>query len=134
MKAFCIKYLLRGRISGIISGHARNSLQEPHMLSILGRRVRLCDRITRREMLRIGGLAFTGLMWSDLLRMRANGSAGASPSPSPRRPRSTFGRAKSCIVIFNYGGPSHIDTFDLKPDAPAEIRGEFQPIATSVPG
>ena len=104
------------------------------MLSILGRRVRLCDRITRREMLRIGGLAFTGLMWSDLLRMRANGSAGASPSPSPRRPRSTFGRAKSCIVIFNYGGPSHIDTFDLKPDAPAEIRGEFQPIATSVPG
>jgi hypothetical protein len=70
-------------------------------------------------MLRIGGLAFTGLAWSDLLRADA--------------PRATH-RAKSCIVVFNYGGPSHIDTFDLKPDAPAEIRGEFHPIATSVPG
>ncbi len=103
------------------------------MLSILGRSVRLCDGITRREMLRIGGLVFTGLTWADVLRAR-------EPSPTPplspgegRRP-ATFGRAKSCIVIFNYGGPSHLDTFDLKPDAPPEIRGEFRPVATSVPG
>src|SRR5262249_44194081 len=44
-----------------------------------------------------------------------------------------FGKAKSCILIFNYGGPSHLDTFDLKPDAPQEVRGEFRPLATSVP-
>ena len=45
-----------------------------------------------------------------------------------------FGRAKSCIVLFAWGGMSHLDTWDLKPDGPAEVRGEFQPIATSVPG
>ncbi len=45
-----------------------------------------------------------------------------------------FGRAKSCIFIYLYGGPSHIDIWDLKPDAPAEIRGEFKPIATKIPG
>ena len=99
------------------------------MLSILGNRVRLCDGITRREALRIGGLAFTGLAWSDLLAReshpgRSRGSAR----------QGSFGKAKACIVVFNYGGPSHIDTFDLKPDAPAEIRGEFRPIATRVPG
>jgi len=94
------------------------------MLSILGQPTQLCDRITRREMLRIGGLAFTGLAWSDLLRAQSQ----------PGGSRGSARRAKSCIVIFNYGGPSHIDTFDLKPDAPAEIRGEFRPIATRVPG
>jgi len=99
------------------------------MLSILGNHVRLCDGITRREALRLGGLAFTGLTLADLLR--AN-----DPSAKTARParHGTFGQAKACIVVFNYGGPSHIDTFDLKPDAPAEIRGEFRPMATSVPG
>jgi hypothetical protein len=94
------------------------------MLSILGKSTRLCDGVTRREMLRVGGLAFTGLAWGDLLR--AQTSTGLS--------RGSARRAKACIVIFNYGGPSHIDTFDLKPDAPAEIRGEFRPMATRVPG
>lgn len=94
------------------------------MLSILGPRVRLCDGVTRREMLRVGGLAFTGLALPDLFRARAE------TPPGKRR----SGTAKSCIVVFNYGGPSHIDTLDLKPDAPAEIRGEFQPIPTNVPG
>src|SRR6516165_9344757 len=96
------------------------------MLSILGRSVRLCDGISRREVLRVGGLAFTGLMWSDLLRGRA--------AASTQKPAATFGKAKACILIFNYGGPSHLDTWDLKPDAPAEVRGEFKPIPTSVPG
>lgn len=91
------------------------------MLSILGTRARLCDGITRREVLRVGGLAFTGLTWADLLRRR---TVAATAS----------GRAKACIVIFNYGGPSHIDTWDLKPDAPREVRGEFRPIASRVPG
>jgi hypothetical protein len=99
------------------------------MLSLLGRGVRLCDGLTRREVLRIGGLGFTGLMWSDLLRARA-----ASEPVSTGKEKSKFGKAKACILIFNYGGPSHLDTWDLKPDAPKEIRGDFKPIATRVPG
>src|SRR6266446_5210680 len=93
------------------------------MLSLLGRGVRLCDGVTRREVLRVGGLGFTGLLWSDLLRARA-------PASGPARP----GKARACILIFNYGGPSHLDIWDLKPDAPKEIRGEFKPAASCVPG
>jgi hypothetical protein len=98
------------------------------MLSILGRGIRLCDGISRREVLRVGGLAFTGLMWSDMLRARAASQASRKPG------RGNIAKAKSCILIFNYGGPSHIDTLDLKPDAPQEIRGEFKPIATRAQG
>jgi hypothetical protein len=95
------------------------------MLSILGPSVRLCDGISRREALRVGGLAFTGLLWSDLLRARASAA---------RQARLRRGAARGCILIYNYGGPSHLDVLDLKPNAPREIRGEFQPTATSVPG
>src|SRR5947209_11370415 len=102
------------------------------MLSILGPGSRLCDGITRREVLRLGGLGFPGLMWSDWLRARA---ASAKQTHNNRgSPATTFGRAKTCILIFNYGGPSHLDIWDLKPDAPQEIRGEFKPMATRVPG
>ncbi|HVS36077.1 MAG TPA: DUF1501 domain-containing protein, partial [Gemmataceae bacterium] len=96
------------------------------MLSVLGRGVRLCDGLTRREALRVGGLGFTGLMWADCLRARA-----AEPV---RRAADGFRRARACILVYHYGGPSHLDLWDLKPDAPPEIRGEFKPIATSVPG
>ena len=91
------------------------------MLSVFGRGTKLCDGITRRELLRVGGLAFSGLTLADLLRLRA--AAGKES-----------GRAKSVIMIWLRGGPSHIDSYDMKPAAPAEIRGEFQPIATNVPG
>jgi hypothetical protein len=101
------------------------------MLSIRGGGVRLCDGITRREVLRIGGLGFTGLMWADWLRSRAT-AGGRNHKRSPST--GGFGKAKACIMVFNYGGPSHLETWDLKPDAPKEIRGEFHPIATSVPG
>jgi hypothetical protein len=100
------------------------------MLSLLGRSVRLCDGINRREVLRVGGLAFTGLLWSDWLRARANPAAPARRPDAPAH----FGKAKACILVFNYGGPSHLDVLDLKPNAPAEIRGEFKPIQTNVPG
>src|SRR3954452_25588557 len=50
------------------------------------------------------------------------------------RPLAGLGRARSCILLFMWGGPSQLDTWDLKPNAPAEVRGEFRPIATSVPG
>jgi hypothetical protein len=96
------------------------------MLSVFGRGVRLCDGISRREVLRVGGLAFTGLLWPDWLRARA---ATTRPTASGR-----FGRASACILVYSYGGPSHLDVLDLKPNAPAEIRGEFRPVATRVPG
>ncbi|HQU46953.1 MAG TPA: DUF1501 domain-containing protein [Pirellulales bacterium] len=102
------------------------------MLSFLGCGVRLCDGVSRREILRVGGLAFTGLLWSDWLRARTALGRQTSDRGGPQS--ATFGKAKACILVFNYGGPSHIDSFDLKPEAPVEIRGEFLPIATQVPG
>jgi hypothetical protein len=97
------------------------------MLSFLGQSVRLCDGLTRREALRVGGLGFTGLLWGDCLRARA---AGSRRKPGP----GGFGKARACILVFNYGGPSHLDLWDLKPSAPAEVRGEFKPISSRVPG
>ena len=76
----------------------------------------------RRELLRAGALGLFGLGLPELLRGRA---AGGAPRP---------GKARACILVFNYGGPSHLDTWDLKPAAPREIRGEFKPIRTRVPG
>ncbi len=81
---------------------------------------RYCDGIVRRDFLRIGALG-GGLSLAGYLRLAHAGAV---------RARS----AQSAIVIWLGGGPSHLDTFDMKPEAPAEIRGEFQPIATSVPG
>jgi len=83
---------------------------------------RFCDGISRRGFLAAGAWAAGGLTLADLLRADA-----ASPAGSSRRP-------KSLINICLPGGPSHIDTFDLKPDAPSEVRGEFNPIDTVVPG
>lgn len=92
------------------------------MLSILGHGAPLCDGITRREALRVGGLSlFAGMSLPRLLE--------ASTATSTRR-----GRARSVILFNLLGGPSHIDMFDMKPGAPAEIRGEFEPIRTSLPG
>jgi hypothetical protein len=97
------------------------------MLPLGCSRIGLCEGWTRREWLRAGGLSFLGLSLSDLLRSQA---AGASPST----PALAFGRARACIVAFLFGAPAHQDIWDLKPEAPREIRGEFQPIASSVPG
>jgi hypothetical protein len=85
-----------------------------------------CDAGTRRDFLKVGALGVGGLTLADLLRLR---SQGASPVP----PRKGAGH-KAVIMIVLPGGPSHIDTYDLKPAAPAEYRGEFRPIRTNVPG
>ncbi len=74
----------------------------------------------RRRLMQIGGLGCLGLNLAGLLR------AEATPPATPRRTN----RIRSCILLFFYGGPSHLDTWDLKPNAPAEVRGEFRPIAT----
>jgi hypothetical protein len=90
------------------------------MLTIFGPRYRYCDGLSRRSFLRIGGLAMGGLGLADLLRAEARAGVGRSH--------------KAVIMVYLSGGISHQDTFDLKPDAPKEVRGEFNPIATKVPG
>src|SRR5213593_1022260 len=82
-------------------------------------------RLSRRELLRIGGLSWCGLSALDLARLRA---LSAPTAPAARR------RRNSCVFLFLFGGPSHIDLWDMKPAAPLEIRGEFRPVATKVPG
>jgi hypothetical protein len=86
------------------------------------RRLRFCDGLSRREVLRVGALGVGGLTLADLLRLQAKGETDAKQ------------HHKAVIMVLLRGGPSHIDTFDPKPSAPAEIRGPFKPIATSVSG
>ena len=94
------------------------------MLRILDRAAGGPSRVTRRELLRAGMLAAGGLTLADLLRAEARAVS------KQQRPA----RAKHCILVFLNGGPSQLDTFDLKPEAPSGIRGPFKPIATRVPG
>jgi hypothetical protein len=89
-----------------------------------------CDGRTRRDFLRVGAISFLGLSLDQWLRARAEAAQEGLYSAAAKLPQ----RAKSCVLIWLQGGPSHIDTFDLKPDASDQIRGQFQPIATSVPG
>jgi hypothetical protein len=97
------------------------------MLSILGQRGRLCDRLSRRELLTVGGLGLVGLSLTTVLSRQS----AARESP---RPTAGFGRAKGVILLYLQGSPSHIDLWDPKPAAPTTIRGEFKPITTSVAG
>src|SRR5437868_174047 len=97
------------------------------MLTIHDAGARLCDGVTRREWLRAGSLGVFGLSIPALLQTRQASAATAGVSPA-------FGKAKSCIVLFLMGGPPQHETWDPKPDAPLEVRGEFNPIATNVPG
>jgi Protein of unknown function (DUF1501) len=101
------------------------------MWNVLGARARLCDGLTRREVLRIGGLSAFGLGLPDLFRGQ---QAAAAASSSPPNLSSKPARAKSCIVLFLMGGPPQHSFWDPKPEAPPEIRGEFAPITTTVPG
>jgi hypothetical protein len=87
-----------------------------------GDRARYCDGVSRRSFLKAGALGLGGLALPDFLRLKAHGAV----SPG--------GKARSVIMICLGGGPSHVDTYDMKPDAPAEIRGEFRPIRSNVPG
>ncbi|MGE3804246.1 MAG: DUF1501 domain-containing protein [Gemmataceae bacterium] len=98
------------------------------MLTIHDRPTRLCDGITRRELLGVGGLGLLGLGLPQLLQARDTAPLGIPPTDK------TFGRAKNVIYLFLQGGPPQHETFDPKPEAPAEIRGPFKPIQTNVPG
>ncbi len=96
------------------------------MLRILGSPRTLCDGLTRRDFLHVGGLGAFGLGLDGFLRARAQ----AADVPRPR----SFGKAKACILLFPYGSPPQHETFDPKPDALAEVQGEMKAIATTVPG
>src|SRR5262245_52174136 len=78
--------------------------------------------VTRRRFLGVSGMAGLSLFWRDLQRAAATTTPGAG------------GSARSVILIFNAGAPSHLDLWDMKPLAPDNIRGQFQPAATNVPG
>src|SRR5439155_11435852 len=93
------------------------------MLTIWGRRQPFCDGISRRNFLQIGAFG-AGLTLADVLRARA------AQDPASVK---TSGN-KAAIMIYLPGGPSHMDMYDLKPEAPREFRGEFKPIDTNVPG
>ena len=97
------------------------------MIRFLGAPHRQGNGITRRELLQAGGMGALGLSLADLLR------AEEARAQNPKLV-DTFGKAKSCIVLFLYGAWSQPDTFDMKPDAPTEIRGEFGSIPSSIPG
>jgi hypothetical protein len=93
------------------------------MLTIWGAKQKFCDGITRRGFLKIGAFG-AGLTLADMLRARASGTVPGAASSSN----------KAAIMIYLPGGPSHMDMYDLKPNAPVEYRGEFRPINTNVPG
>ena len=100
------------------------------MLSIPGPRGRLCDGWTRREFLRVGGATMLGLNLPQMLRLEAQAAtAGIVPARGPGA-----GAVKQVILLYLQGGPSHIDIWDPKPDAPDNIRGQFKPIPTKLPG
>src|SRR6059036_2323496 len=96
------------------------------MLNLLGSAQKFCDGLSRRNFLKIGAFG-AGLTLADMLRARAQANNTPNRQGTPSSP-------KSAIMIYLPGGPSHMDMWDLKPDAPQEYRGEFRPIQTNVAG
>ncbi len=92
------------------------------MLTFRGSKHALCDGLSRRDFLKVGALGVGGLTLADLLRLRASGAVASEK------------RRKAIIMVYLNGGPSHMDLYDMKPDAPVEYRGEFKPMKTNVLG
>ncbi len=95
------------------------------MFDLYDRGTWLCDGLTRREWLRVGGLGAFGLSLPALLGARTEAAPAAG---------SSFGTAKACILLFHLGGPPQHETWDPKDAAPVEIRGDLRSIASNVPG
>src|SRR4051794_39436233 len=91
----------------------------------VGRGSSNCTGYSRRDFLRVGGLSALGLTLANYFRLQASEPVASSSAQRPN---------VNCILMWMQGGPSHIDTFDPKPDASAEIRGEFSTIPTRIPG
>jgi hypothetical protein len=97
------------------------------MLRLFGNPKQLCNGISRRDLLHLGGLGAFGVTLGDLFHLR-----GSAAEPTGRSAK--FGQAKNCILIYKYGSPAQHETFDPKPNAPAEVQGEMKAISTSVSG
>ena len=92
------------------------------MLKISGQgKAHTCDGMTRRDVLQVGARGAVGLTLPQYMAAQANGAVKDKDDD------------RACIMIFNLGAPSQLDTFDMKPDAPAEVRGPFKPIKTASP-
>src|SRR5437764_15203911 len=96
------------------------------MFNVLGHGQKFCDGLNRRNFLKIGAFG-AGLTLADMLRVRAQANNSTSTPVAPTR-------NKAAIMIYLPGGPSHMDMYDPKPNAPMEYRREFRPIQTNVPG
>jgi len=94
------------------------------LIRVLGNNKKMCGGVSRRDLIQAGALSLFGLGLQDVLALQ---SAAAAPRSG------TFGRAKNVLILFLYGSPGQLDTWDMKPDAPADIRGPFRPIRTSNP-
>ena len=97
------------------------------MLQLVGNSRRFCDGIDRRRFISVGSLGVFGLSLEHLLAAE-NLSLGSSSRKSGRD------NERAVILIWQHGGPSQLDTFDMKPEAPSEVRGSYQSIATKLPG
>src|SRR4051812_39266919 len=93
------------------------------MLNIGNEKVPLCSGVSRRSFLQVGSAGLAGMTLPSLLSLQAHGAVEESHA-----------KIKNCITIFLVGSPGHLDTWDMKPDAPAEVRGKFRPIGTDVTG
>src|SRR4051812_15408403 len=86
-----------------------------------------CDGITRRDLLRVGGSAVLGVTLADVLRLQASASSTEKVGPG-------FGKAKSVILVYLQGGPSHLDLWDPKAGVPDKVKSVFSAIDTKLPG
>src|SRR3954471_24203160 len=93
------------------------------MLNVGKVKVPLCEGLSRRSFLQVGSAGLAMLSLPNLMRMEANGAV-----------KERAAKIRNCIVIFLVGSPGHLDTWDMKPDAPSNIRGKFNPINTNVSG
>src|SRR4051794_8785616 len=100
------------------------------MLVIPGRTGKdTCDGVTRRDLLRVGGSAVFGFGLADLFRLQAQAKSDGGNYGGPG-----FGKAKSVILLYLQGGPSHLDLWDPKDNVPANVKSIFKPIGTKLPG
>src|SRR5216110_2946798 len=101
------------------------------MLSIPGNPGSTCDGWSRREFIRVGGAGLFGVGLGDVLKLQAIAAESASDAA---KSKAGWGKAKSVVLLFLQGGPSHLDIWDPKPEAPSNIRGEFKTLRSKVPG
>ena len=118
----CRQMECRCRSDGLADTMRRPSVGRLTMLQILGRPQRLCNGISRRQLLQVGGAGLLGVGATSVAAAEIAGAVRSAP------------RAKSVMFLYLFGGPSQLETFDMKPDAPSTVQGPFSAIAARTPG